>query len=146
MLADAFSCRRLEVGSDAISDAGLNHLGRIHRLESLVVTSPRITGAGLGPITELPSLRDLSLITPGLTDVAFDYLSRARSLQKLRLAHRAVLLDGHLHQHCSAVAGVERGRGIDRLLLRAQDDLREVVRDVRVVGAGVRWHFLLVGD
>jgi Leucine-rich repeat (LRR) protein len=88
LLSAAFSLRRLELASDALTDEGVRALGRINRLEILVIQSPRVTGIGLGPITSLPNLRDLSLMTPGLTDVAFDYLANAKSLQKLRLAHR----------------------------------------------------------
>lgn len=87
-LAGAFSIRDLDLISNLMTDQGLKHLGRINRLTQLTITSPQVTGSGLGPLVDLPELRDLSLRTSGLTDVAFDYLSRAKSVTKLRLAHR----------------------------------------------------------
>ena len=87
-LSAAFSLQRLEVASESISDLGVRSLGRINRLDTLSIGSSKVVGTGLEPIADLPSLRDVNLITPGLTDVAFDYLCRAKSIQKLRLAHR----------------------------------------------------------
>ena len=87
-LSRAFSIRELKLQSNAVTDVALLALGRVNRLESLTVMSGQVTGSGLGPLGKLAQLRDLSLITPGLTDAAFDYLVQARSIQKLRLAHR----------------------------------------------------------
>lgn len=87
-LARAFSIAELQIASNKITDKGVQSLGRINRLQRLTLVSDRVTGTGLGPVARLPELRDLSLITSSLTDVAFDYLSRARSIQKLKLAHR----------------------------------------------------------
>ncbi|MEO2014317.1 MAG: SUMF1/EgtB/PvdO family nonheme iron enzyme [Fuerstiella sp.] len=87
-LSRAFSITELQLQSNSITDRGLRALGNVNRLEKLTVLSHQVTGSGLGPLTRLPQLRDLSLVTSGLTDVAFDYLSQARTVQKLRLAHR----------------------------------------------------------
>ncbi|MCO8123596.1 SUMF1/EgtB/PvdO family nonheme iron enzyme [Stieleria sp. TO1_6] len=89
-LSHAFSIERLELGSNAISDKGIEYLGRINRLRWLTVTSQGVTGSGLGPLTLLPNLQELSLRTPGLTDVAFEYLATAKQLTKVKLAHRGV--------------------------------------------------------
>lgn len=87
-LSKAFSLEEIELASNALSDDGLRFLGRVHRLRRLTVTSDLVTGAGLGPLCKLPELQDLALRTPGLTDIAFDYLAQAKSIDKLRLAHR----------------------------------------------------------
>ena len=87
-LSRAFSITELKLQSHSMTDMGLQALGRVNRLERLTVVSDQVTGSGLGPLARLPQLRDLSLVTAGLADVAFDYLSQARSVQKLRLAHR----------------------------------------------------------
>ncbi len=87
-LSRAFSITELQLQSNSMTDRGLQALGNVNRLEKLTVLSDQVTGSRLGPLTRLPQLRDLSLVTAGLTDVAFDFLSQARTLQKLRLAHR----------------------------------------------------------
>ncbi|MDV6030056.1 MAG: SUMF1/EgtB/PvdO family nonheme iron enzyme [Phycisphaera sp. RhM] len=89
-LSKAFSIRDLDLTSNALTDQGLKSLGRINRLTRLTITSDQVTGSGLGPLTQLPDLRDLSLRTSGLEDVAFEYLASAKSVEKLRLAHRGV--------------------------------------------------------
>ncbi|WP_197455743.1 SUMF1/EgtB/PvdO family nonheme iron enzyme [Stieleria neptunia] len=89
-LSNAFSIRDLDLMSNGLTDRGLKSLGRINRLTRLTITSNQVTGSGLGPLTQLPDLRDLSLQTPGLEDVAFEYLAAAKSVEKLRLAHRGI--------------------------------------------------------
>jgi hypothetical protein len=102
-LSRAFSITELKLQSHSMTDMGLQALGRVNRLERLTVVSDQVTGSGLGPLARLPQLRDLSLVTSGLTDVAFDYLSQARSVQKLRLAHRG-------HRHPAALTDEGLGR------------------------------------
>jgi formylglycine-generating enzyme required for sulfatase activity len=87
-LSNAFSVRELQIMSNQVTDRGIRSLGRVNRLDRLTIASDQVTGSGLGPLSKLPGLRDLSLMTAALTDVAFDHLSQARSVEKLRLAHR----------------------------------------------------------
>ena len=89
-LENCFSINTMELSVMNATDEGIKSLGRINRLRRLDLGSPHVTGSGLGPISRLPELDDLKLRCPQLTDVAFDYLSQAKSIQKLRLVERGV--------------------------------------------------------
>lgn len=87
-LASAFSIEELRIDSDVVTDEGLESLQRMNRLQKLTLASESVIGSGLKGIVKLPELREVSLMTPALQDIAFDYLSTAKSVQKLKLAHR----------------------------------------------------------
>lgn len=89
-LGKAISLQELHLKSDGVTDSGIRAFGYINRLRELVIRSNSVDGSGLGPIAQLPELRELSLQTPELTDSAFEHLSSAKSVTKIRLAHRGV--------------------------------------------------------
>ena len=78
-----------------ITDAGLEHLGRLRRLQVLSLDGNRITDAGLAHLGKLKQLRYLSLMCPQVTDAGLEHLEGLRELEGLYL-QRAKVTDGGL--------------------------------------------------
>ncbi|MFT5465979.1 MAG: sulfatase modifying factor 1 [Verrucomicrobiales bacterium] len=74
----------IERGSQ-ITDVGVAELARLRRLRRCKLFSQEISGEGFAEFREITTLDDLLVASPALTDVAFDHFSRCDSLAKLRL-------------------------------------------------------------
>ena len=68
-----------------ITDAGLQHLAGLTRLEQLNLMGHRITDAGLRHLAGLTRLTDLNLSGPGITDAGLEHLRRLGRLERLSL-------------------------------------------------------------
>ncbi|MEM7012492.1 MAG: SUMF1/EgtB/PvdO family nonheme iron enzyme [Verrucomicrobiota bacterium] len=75
----------IERAATRITDTGLAELGRLRRLQRLNVYSPLITGSGLKDFPAITSLIEIKLASPALTDEAFEHLSQCDSIIKVRL-------------------------------------------------------------
>jgi Leucine-rich repeat (LRR) protein len=80
----------LSMPNSDISDAGLESLGKIESLESLVLTSTRVTDAGLAALEGLPKLQHLNLSATRITDEAVERLARLTTLRTLSLSGTAI--------------------------------------------------------
>jgi hypothetical protein len=72
-------------GAPNITDAGLEHVGRLHSLESLNLCAHAITDKGLGHLRGLERLHCLGLATTSVTDAGVVHLSRIPALYSVDL-------------------------------------------------------------
>lgn len=79
--------RRLQLeGSRRVTDAGLRHIARMGRLESLNLTACRITDAGLAHVRELQSLREFQIFHHrGVSDAGLKHLRHCPKLERVEL-------------------------------------------------------------
>ncbi len=72
--------------SDAITDAGLIHLGRLTNLRSLNVANVRVGGPGLRALRPLDGLTELAIRDATITDEALAELCGLKQLRRLTLS------------------------------------------------------------
>jgi hypothetical protein len=77
------------------SDEILLHVGRLERVESLVLVGPQVTDRGLFNIERLKELRILGLFSTGVTDAGIARLTALPNLEHLEISH-ANVTDGAL--------------------------------------------------
>jgi hypothetical protein len=82
---NASEVTRLSFLFDAITDRGLEHIGRMTRLESLCLFGTRITDDGLRSLTALQHLETLNVSSTGITDAGLAYLGGMAGLKSLDL-------------------------------------------------------------
>jgi len=84
-LGELVALNSLVVSQDAtqVTGRGLEFFWRLHRLNYLSLHAPNLTGSGLAPLTELAELRDVQLGGPGLTDTAFPHLAGVPNLERV---------------------------------------------------------------
>lgn len=91
----------------AVSDDGLQSIGKLAALEDLTLNGSQITDAGLSNLAHLTHLKSLSLSqTPGITGSGLVHLQGATGLEKLTLAETAV--QGRELQRLTAFPGLVR--------------------------------------
>ncbi|NNE92073.1 MAG: hypothetical protein HKN23_10535, partial [Verrucomicrobiales bacterium] len=136
-LENSFSIENLTITESVATDDGLKSLGRINRLRRLEIRSPYITGSGLGPICKLPFLIDLKLPCPALTDIAFEHLSRAKTIQKIRLVERGVQPAVALTDN--GLLKMKRATWLKELWLPRNDSglTESVMEELKAAGVGV---------
>lgn len=98
--------QQLNLGGPKITDNGLQFLQELTRLENLTIRGENITGQGLRHISDLEALRDLSLSHTSLTDEGLRHLASLSSLQILQLEDTAVTDEGL--RHLAGVTGLEQ--------------------------------------
>ncbi|MHB1035957.1 MAG: leucine-rich repeat domain-containing protein [Pirellulales bacterium] len=76
--------------SSPITDEGLKHVGKLRRLEILVLRDSPITDAGLQHLAGLNKLRDVGLFGTKLTDAGLQHLVRLPALRSLGLSHNRI--------------------------------------------------------
>ncbi len=93
--------RRFSVGNTPISDAGLEHLGKLKNLESLVLngrSASRVTDAGVRHLGHLPCLKRLHLQQAQISDAGVETIKNLTNLEYLSLSRaRRVSDDGVKH-------------------------------------------------
>jgi hypothetical protein len=76
----------VQMANADVTDATLEHLGKLTRLRTLDVSDSKITDAGLAKIAALPGLVELRLARTAITDAGFqEHLAKKESLLKLDL-------------------------------------------------------------
>jgi hypothetical protein len=84
----------LELGCNyAITDAGLERLRCLSRLDFLHLRGTQVTTAGAAKLADMPQLRSLELGNPDMTDADLKYLTRLTQLQSLDLRSCTRLTD-----------------------------------------------------
>jgi len=96
---------RINFSRTQISDAGLNRLAHLTKLEQLRIASPRITDAGMPLIGQLTNLRFLHLLDAPITDAGLDALHGLKRLESLYLDGTRVT-DAGIARLVEAVPGV----------------------------------------
>jgi hypothetical protein len=72
-------------GAENITDAGLEHVGRLRALERLDLTATNITDAGLAHLVGLAGLRSLALDSDAVTDAGLEHVRGLTELRALSL-------------------------------------------------------------
>jgi hypothetical protein len=85
---------RINFSRTEITDAGLERLGQMERLEQLRLASGRTTDAGMACLGKLQQLRFLHLIDMPITDAGLDHLHALKSLESLYLDGTRVTDEG----------------------------------------------------
>ena len=80
-----------------VSDAELVHIGKLSRLEYLLLGRSSVTGAGLAHLEGARSLRVLNLQHTQVTDAGLSHLKKLTSLQELGLGNTGVSDAGLAH-------------------------------------------------
>lgn len=103
-----------------ISDAGLAHIRGLTRLKELTIAATSVGDAGLGYIEGLTRLQSLNLNSTRVTDAGLEHLKGTRNLRGLGLHRTSVTDAGLVH-----LAGLRSFQEVD-------------LRGTRVTNAGVR--------
>jgi hypothetical protein len=90
---------RLIVFDDRMTDAGVAHLAQLQHLRYLWLRSRSITDAGIAPLGSLASLEELEIDAPKMTDAALASLSELSALRRLKLVDAPVTDSGMRHLH-----------------------------------------------
>jgi Leucine-rich repeat (LRR) protein len=77
-------------GSNSITDAWLEHIGKLHRLEVLDLGNSHVSDAGLKELHGLTRLRKLDLHRTNITDAGLKELQGLTYLQELNLAQTPI--------------------------------------------------------
>ena len=91
---DKLRCLHVGIGGGKITDAGLNHVAKLHRLEELSISGKDITDAGMSQIAKLTNLKFLKLWTEQLTNAGLAKLTALKSLEKLYIYRASVSTSG----------------------------------------------------
>ncbi len=75
----------LDLSQNRLTDAALEHVGKLKKLKVLRLDNTSITGVGLRHLARLQNLEELSLADSPLQDAAMRHLSSLRGLRKLTL-------------------------------------------------------------
>ena len=97
LLVDLGSVPWLSLENAPVSDAGLVHVGKLHKLERLYLGSSRVGGSGLKHLDSLSQLRYLSLKQLPIDDAKLATLPELPALQDLGLDYTRITNDGLVH-------------------------------------------------
>ncbi len=84
----------LSLESSTISDIGLSHVGRLRRLQHLIVSRTQITDDGLKSLVKLSRLTTLHADNTNITDRGMAHLEKMTSLEKLDLNFTGITDEG----------------------------------------------------
>lgn len=90
-----------------ITDAGVAHLGRLHRLRILDISLSPLTDEGVRSLAALPELEELGL-EGKFTDKSLLYLSRASHLKALRLSGGECAFSDEGLEHLEGLKDLQR--------------------------------------
>lgn len=94
----------LSVNSPAITDQGLVHLQKLTALKKLHLSAREVSNTGLAALATLPALEVLSLRTPGVT---LSGLNALNSLRRLRSLEAAPIRQDNAGLNLSELTGLE---------------------------------------
>ena len=94
---DKLKCLHVGIGGGRITDAGLSHVAKLHRLEELSISGKDITDAGMSHIAKLTNLRFLNLWTDQVTNAGLAKLTTLKSLKKLSIYQSSLTTSGLAH-------------------------------------------------
>jgi beta-lactamase regulating signal transducer with metallopeptidase domain len=104
------SCRRLELGSTELTDAGLAHLESLQSLEGFFGGSNKITGSGFSHLARLPALKEVGFGSEEMGDAAPAHLAECASLKRLTLNCPKITDAG--------IAGLAKSKSLEALKLK----------------------------
>jgi hypothetical protein len=76
----------LVVSSDAVTDAGLEHLAEADTIRELFIASDQVTDEGIRRLSALPRLRYLGIRSPNITGASLEHLAKVKSLRYVTLS------------------------------------------------------------
>ncbi len=88
---------RLSLNGTSITDAGLQNLENLHRLQLLWMNETAVGDAGLAQLADLKGLQSLGLNKTEVTDAGLIHLRKMRDLKYLLLGHTQVTDAGLQH-------------------------------------------------
>jgi len=94
---DKLKCLHVGIGDGRITDAGLSHVAKLHRLEELSISGKDITDAGMSHIAKLTNLKFLKLWTDQVTNAGLAKLTTLKSLKKLYIYQGSLTTSGLAH-------------------------------------------------
>ena len=89
--------RRLHLERSAISDAALQPISKLKKLEALFLDQTAVTDQGIQQLSTLESLQQLSLVESQVGDAALPTIGELANLTMLNLSQTGVTDDGLIH-------------------------------------------------
>ena len=115
-VADVSDLRCLGLANCPVSDAGLQYLKGLTRLEDLELRDTKVTDAGVAHLRALPALKTLGLARTGITDEGMGRLGELSGLEALDITRTRVTDEGLRH-----LRGLRRLKRLDLTATRITD-------------------------